>query len=154
STYSATLDDEPGTRPGQRLDLDLETGAGVHIEGWDKSVVRVWNSHREQECPDAKIETHTTADGVRVRSYYMGDDQTHSCSLTLEIRVPTRYDVRLRSSGGDLVVRHLRGTIEGHTGGGSLVLDHVDGDVHLHSGGGDIRVTDCRLDGGMATGGG
>lgn len=56
------------------------------------------------------------------------------------VTVPTRYNVDLRTSGGDVTVGDLAGTAKAHTSGGDIRLDRIDGDVDAHTSGGDIRL--------------
>jgi DUF4097 and DUF4098 domain-containing protein YvlB len=153
-TFLTAITDEPSVQPGKRLQLELKTGATVRIRGWKKSSVEVMGGHHEGDCVDAKVETKGNDDGVRVVSWYDKSSNVHYCSMVIEIQVPEKYDVEIRSSGGGVEIQNLRGTIEGHTGGGDIRLDHVQGTVDLHTGGGDLYVADSELDGDLHSGGG
>jgi len=141
--------------PGQLLDIHLDTGGSLRILAWNRDQVLVDTDWQEESCPDALIDASRSPDGVLLSSRYRPDSgDTHSCSMKVEIHVPSRFDVHVRSAGGGIEVVDLRGRIEGHTGGGSLVLRHVRGSAELRTGGGEIRVRDSELDGHLATGGG
>ena len=139
--------------PGEQLDLDLETGAAVQIQGWDEPRVQVRARFGGLSAADTRATVERQAGGVKVRLYF-AEDGSHSTSHELEIRVPRRFDVQLSSAGGDLTVTDVEGTFRGSTGGGELVLARLSGEAHLSTGGGDIRVTDCDLEGSVRTGGG
>ncbi len=142
-------------RPGQRLEVDLESGGGVVIHAWDRNEVRVVCHRDIEDCPDADVEVNATERGVEVTSDYRPDTgNSHSCSMTIEVMVPRRFDVHLESSGGSIEIEGVSGEIEGTTGGGSLELRQLKGRVDLRTGGGSIEVTDSDLDGRVSTGGG
>jgi hypothetical protein len=141
--------------PGQLLEINLESGASLRIVGWDRNEVSVETSDAEADCPDAVISLDHATHGARLESFYppeTGDN--HECSLALDVRVPRRFDIRLRSAGGDVTITGLRGSYEGHTGGGSLALTGLKGQARLRTGGGEILVRDSDLDGRLNTGGG
>ena len=142
--------------PAQRLDIHLETGAGLRILTWDKNEISVVSDLGEDRCPDARIALTRTADGAKLESTYPGHDEVNvrNCSLEIDVRVPRRFDVKVWSAGGSVRVSNLKGTVTGTTGGGSLVIDQMKGEVRLRTGGGAIRVSDSDLDGSLTTGGG
>jgi hypothetical protein len=142
-------------RPGQLLEIDLVTGAGLRITAWDRNEVHMECGWLESECPDAELEFENTSEGVALSTTYRKHSGwNHSCSLEIEIQVPRRFDVRLKSSGGSLEISGVEGTFEGNTGGGAIRLERVRGDVRLRTGGGAITVRDSDLDGRLQTGGG
>ncbi|HEX9967334.1 MAG TPA: M56 family metallopeptidase, partial [Solirubrobacterales bacterium] len=140
--------------PGEQLDLDLDTGAEVQIQGWDEPRVhvRAWLGGRD--AADARVTVEREESGVKVRSFFAQRRNSQSTSNKLEIRVPRRFDLRLASAGGDLTMKDVEGTFRGSTGGGELVLERLSGEARLSTGGGDIRVADCDLKGSVSTGGG
>ncbi len=141
-------------RPGERLRIDLDSGGGIELSTWDKDAVEVQGVTRGDGCSDAVLSLTRGAGDVRLESHYAKERASHSCSLTLLVHVPRRFDVTLRSSGGGFEATDLRGTMEGHTGGGSITLTGVHGVARLTTGGGEILVKDSELDGRLATGGG
>ena len=142
-------------KPGQRLDVRLDTGAELVITGWDKNEVNVKAGWKDSECPGAAITVDRTDSGIRVDSHYADDGvRNHSCSLEIQVYVPRKFDLRLKSAGGGLELSKVNGTFDGYTRGGSLELDQVQGTVTLTTGGGSINVKDSDLDGHLSTGGG
>ena len=141
--------------PGQLLDIQLDTGGSLRIVAWNRDQVLVDTDWREETCPDALINASRSPQGVLLSSRYHPDSgDIHSCSMKVEIHVPSRFDVHVRSAGGGIEIVDVRGSFEGHTGGGSLALRGVRGSAELRTGGGEIRVRDSELDGHLATGGG
>lgn len=140
--------------PGEQLDLDLESGAAVDIQGWDEPRVLVRARLGGRDGADTRVTVERQAGGVKVRLFFPPQRISRSTSNELEIHVPRRFDLDLSSSGGDLRMKDVEGTFRGSTGGGELVLARLNGEAHLSTGGGGIRVTDCDLAGSVSTGGG
>ena len=149
-----TMDDTLPARPGGRLVLDLETGGGVSIHGWDRNEVSVHVVLGGADWRNTQVAIGPESYGVAVRAEPTVDKRHQSTSHRFEIRVPARYDVRLRSAGGGITIVGVEGTFEGSTGGGELVLSDARGRASLTTGGGDIEVSDCDLRGTVSTGGG
>src|SRR5439155_26146941 len=134
--------------PGETLDLDLETGGTVDLHGWDQQRVSVRGRLGGDDWRDTRVVVERMHGGVRVQSTQQGDEHSYTTSHSFEIRVPRRFDIRLRSGGGAVTIEGVEGAFRGQTGGGELVLEHVKGrSTRLSTGGGDISVTDCDLSG-------
>jgi beta-lactamase regulating signal transducer with metallopeptidase domain/DUF4097 and DUF4098 domain-containing protein YvlB len=140
--------------PGGRLTLDLDTGGDVNLQGWDKKEVRVRARLGGTDWRDTRVSAEEEEGGIRVSSRQGAHGSSFSTSHDFEIWVPKRYDLRLRSAGGDVTIRDVEGNLRGQTGGGEITLEHVAGQVNLSTGGGDIRVTDADASGSVSTGGG
>jgi hypothetical protein len=139
---------------GGTLTLDLNTGGGVTVRGWDDDRVVVRARLAGLQWRDVEVDVERESDGVRVTTDYRRRSGNHSTSNEFEIRVPRRYDVRLSSSGGSLTLIDLEGRFTGHTGGGEFVFERVKGSARLTTGGGEIHVSDSDLSGTVSTGGG
>lgn len=152
-TYSRTID---RVAAGGTLDLDLQTGAGIRIVGWDRDAVRVESDRSEANCPEVEFDFGRSASGVSLASSWPRDRErnVHHCSLGIVLHVPRRFDVRIHSAGGSVAVSNVEGSISGRTGGGQIELEDLRGDVRLETGGGRIWARDSDLDGSISTGGG
>ncbi len=140
--------------PGEELHLDLETGAGVSISGWDEPRVEVGGRLAGRDWRDSRVEATREGHGVLVRIRSVRHFGSESTSHRLVIHVPRRFDVRLQSAGGELVIDGVEGTFRGSTGGGGMELTHLHGHAELSTGGGEIEVSDSTLSGSVSTGGG
>ena len=140
--------------PGERLFLDLETGGDVSVRGWDESRVQVRVRLAGDDWRDISVDIGRDADGVLVRAQFDRRRRNQSSDNVFEIRVPRRFDVRLRSGGGDLTITDVEGNFDGTSGGGTIVLERLRGRASLSTGGGEIRVDDVNLSGSVSTGGG
>ena len=153
-TSNRTISHKLDAHSGEELDLKLQAGGNVEIEGWDEPMVEV---HAHVDGPDAEkilVDVDRTSKGVKVHCYFTEHSRVRTSSNDFKIRVPRRFDLRLDSSGGHLHMSNVEGTFEGDTGGGEIKLDHVKGHANLDTGGGDIRVSDSNLTGDVNTGGG
>jgi hypothetical protein len=56
------------------------------------------------------------------------------------VTVPSRYNVRLKTSGGDIKVGNLQGETRVKTSGGSITLGRMDGVVNADTSGGDVSI--------------
>lgn len=56
------------------------------------------------------------------------------------ISIPSRFDVDLRTSGGNIDIQDLEGVVKAHTSGGHLALGSIKGDINAHTSGGNIKV--------------
>ena len=138
--------------PGQTIYFDLKSGAGVSIQGWDKSKAEVTYVQRgEGHLHD--VEILQQRDGLLVTSD-MEIREGRARNLEFEIRVPRKYNVHFESTGGGLRIVDLDGRFTGSTMGGGLTLKEVEGTVTLTTMGGAIEVTSADLDGKMSTMGG
>jgi DUF4097 and DUF4098 domain-containing protein YvlB len=138
--------------PGQTIYFDLKSGAGVSIQGWDKSKAKVTYVQRG-EGHSHDVEILQQRDGLLITSDMEIQEGT-SRDLDFEVRVPRKYNVHFESMGGGLRIVDLDGKFTGSTMGGGLTLREVEGTVKLTTMGGAIEVTSADLDGRMSTMGG
>jgi DUF4097 and DUF4098 domain-containing protein YvlB len=142
------------TRPGGTLTLDLNTGAGVTVRGWDEDRVLIRGRLAGRSWRDVEVDIERESEGVRIHTDFARRSYNHSTSNEFEIRVPRRYDVRMQSSGGGLTIIDVDGRFSGNTGGGEITIERAKGSARLSTGGGEIRVSDSDLSGTVSTGGG
>ncbi|MEP7314432.1 MAG: DUF4097 family beta strand repeat-containing protein [Pseudomonadota bacterium] len=150
--------------PGGLLVLNASS-ADIVVAGADTNVVLVRMTVRDsQSMPDSmKLSAVQTDSGVTVGmlrsqrdwftqlfSWWGAWDQ----DARVEVTVPRRYRVDLRSSGGDILVSHLEGDATGKTSGGDVTLDDMTGQVAFRTSGGDIVANTVRGDIDASTSGG
>ena len=143
-------------QPGDTLVLDLETGGTVTIRGWSQNRVQVDGVLGGEDWE--KTRTEIDRKGRRVVFRSVPDENANtdrfSTSHRFDFRVPKRFNVRLRSSGGKVTITDLEGTMTGSSGGGGFVLERLKGRARLNTGGGEIVVNDVDMSGSVTTGGG
>ena len=142
------------TEPGKKLVLDMETGASLTIQGWEKNSISVQLNRKGRDDRNSELNYKQTPEGLEISSEYQGDRGSYSSDLDLEIMVPSRYNIEIDSSGGDLNITNVDGNISGKTMGGELTLAELKGNLKLTTMGGDISLKDSVVDGEVKTMGG
>ncbi len=145
---------EFNVKPGQLLDIRLEAGGTLEVEGWDKNVVSVDMEILRGDPESQRIDMKQTSRGVAVTTYTKGWGRRSRGSIRLTVKVPRRFDLEFDSMGGDLILRGVEGDFEGRTMGGNLDLRDLKGQVDLETMGGSITIRDAVLDGRAHTMGG
>jgi len=126
-----------------RVDLD---GGSVEVVGHAEPSVRV--SARTAGLGSRSFDFDLQSQGREVRlsgdlSGWLGMlDPT----VRVRVRVPSRFDVEVRTSGGDVVVEDLEGAVTLRTSGGAVEVHHVRGPVELRTSGGEVRAAAVRGD--------
>ncbi len=151
---TSSINETVAASPGEELHLDLDTGAGVSITGWDEPRVEVRGRLGGRDWRESRVEVRRTDGGVLVHTWFEPRHGNHSTSHDLTIRVPKRFDLRLESAGGELTMDGVEGDFRGNTGGGEITLTNLRGSARLNTGGGEVRVSDSHLSGSVSTGGG
>jgi hypothetical protein len=130
---------------GGTLYLDTDVG-NVHVVpgagGVVVSIRRHARSQKELDRVHLTMEQHGNDVHVRneveqmSRWFSWGND----LDMTFDVSVPARYNVELKTSGGNVSVGDLHGFVHAHTSGGNVRLAHIDGPVDGHTSGGDVRL--------------
>ena len=145
--------------PGGTLYLDTDVGS-VHVVpgagGVTVSVKRRARNQRELDRVHLSIEQQ--GNDVRVRNavdsasrwFSWGND----LDMSFDVTVPARYNVEVKTSGGDVSVGDLHGFVKARTSGGSMRMAHVDGLVDAHTSGGDVHLDGASGNASLYTSGG
>ncbi|WLT31243.1 hypothetical protein [Geothrix sp. PMB-07] len=140
--------------PGQTLDVKLETGGSIHIRGGAEHAVTVKTKLTGRDADQIRVSVERSSGGVSIVSKYETNRSRQSGSADLEITVPGRFDLDLKSAGGDLRIEGVEGNLRGKTMGGGLDLSHLKGKVALSSMGGSISLVSSQVEGKVSTMGG
>jgi DUF4097 and DUF4098 domain-containing protein YvlB len=126
-------------------------GTGVTVD----VVRRVRTSSRERAeeiFRDLNLTFDQQQNNVSVRARYEHPTRWfrwgNDLDLHFVVTVPSRYNVQLATSGGDIRVGDLQGEVRAKTSGGSIDLGHIRGAVEAKTSGGDLSVAsaDGRVD--------
>lgn len=117
--------------------IGVEDGKEVSVHG------RIHG--RQRDVDEFKFSAKTTATGVEVvgklpslrRCWNFG---ANDLEVSFKVNVPKHYNIYVRTSGGDLVVKNVQGKVEGGTSGGDIALSVMNGAVALKTSGGNIHV--------------
>jgi hypothetical protein len=130
--------------PGGDFFLSTEAG-GASIRGGEGDQARVVISSRRgdfdekyevivEETP-GRLEITIEHRGRKPWSWSFGDQGAH-----VEVTLPRRTDVVVKSSGGGIDVESIEGSVEAKSSGGGVTVLEVSGDVVASSSGGGVEV--------------
>ena len=144
------------SKDGELLDIELKTGGGIEVMGWDHDSVDVVATLEENDCSDARVSFDETVEGLRIAvgEQSRGRGRNNSCDADFEIHVPREHNLKVRTMGGDIRVSDLEGKVSGQTMGGELDLTNLKGELSLTTMGGDITLTKSQVEGSVKTMGG
>jgi DUF4097 and DUF4098 domain-containing protein YvlB len=154
------LDRTFAVTPGGSLVIDADS-ASVRVSGNDSNqvIVRMRARDSEENLASTKLEAVQNSDGVAVtlRTQRGGNwfnwlswNGEHS----IEVTVPRRYGVRVRTGGGSIELRDTNGPANLGTSGGDIDVKNLTGNAELRTSGGGIRVESMRGDVDADTSGG
>ncbi len=172
------LDRTFNVTPGGMLTVDAD-GADISVSGSEGNTVVVHIEARgsKSDLDELNLSADTSSDGVKVEArrprqsgwfkWGSWNVETH-----IDVTVPRSYHVdaktsggevrveniagpsRLRTSGGNLLARNVKGDFEGHTSGGEVRVESMEGSVNLHTSGGNVVVSKVKGDVDANTSGG
>ena len=133
--------------PGGRLTVMADSG-DITVRGSDSNrmVVHITAKGSESSMKRMAFSAEQTAEGVTVRAEDAPDGWLDWLSFNwrMQVRVtvdlPRRYDLDLKTSGGDIDVAHVEGDANGKTSGGSIKLADLRGPVRMKTSGGDVEA--------------
>jgi DUF4097 and DUF4098 domain-containing protein YvlB len=133
---------------GGMLDVRIQEG-DILIKPGDKDEVRVvLRGLDDDEDPGVMMSQSGSTVSIEDRGGSSGD-------LTVEISVPSRFDLRIQSSSGDISINGpLEGKMKGITGGGNIRLGNIGGTIEMRTSGGEITCGEIGGDLDLNTSGG
>jgi DUF4097 and DUF4098 domain-containing protein YvlB len=138
--------------PGGTLVVDAE-GGSVRVTGTDGNAVVVHMVFRgsERDLENATLDAVQQNNDVTVtmrrksqRSWFWWGGW--SGDQDIEVTVPRRYAIDVRTSGGSIELRNTEGTASLRTSGGDISAQNITGKVELKTSGGTIRADGIRGD--------
>ena len=139
--------------PGGRIELTMESGGSLEVQGWDRDQVRIVCSDRYNDLDEYDLEVRESRGGLDFTAE-LRDRSIQKTALRVLLTVPRRFDIAIESGGGGIHIEDVEGGFTGQTGGGQIELRRVKGEARLSSGGGGIEIVESDLDGRVSTGGG
>jgi len=148
-----TYEREIKVEPGQKIELEMDSGGSVKAEGWDRDLVQIVCTESANGLENYDLELEETRGGLR----FVGEPKRgyrDNTNLSVRLMVPREFDIEVESAGGSIRITGVTGEFSGKTGGGQIVLLDVKGHADLTTGGGKIRIEDSELNGRVTSGGG
>jgi DUF4097 and DUF4098 domain-containing protein YvlB len=153
--------------PGAKLVVDVEFGTiqvGAGAEGKialdAHRMVEFGNEAKEKEyLAAAPITVTKEGNVVTVRArrqeswtnWHFGHSRMDASYI---LHVPKKFDLDLRTSGGEIAAVDISGDLKAHTSGGKLEFANLEGTLTASTSGGSIEVEDCRCPTEIRTSGG
>ena len=118
-------------------------GSGVAVE-----ITRDARGRNAQKrLAEHKITFEQRGNDVVITSDFEGRNNIHwfgwddsDYDVQFNIRVPDRYNVEVETSGGNIEIDEIAGTVDAHTSGGNIRTGRLGGKSTLKTSGGDINV--------------
>jgi DUF4097 and DUF4098 domain-containing protein YvlB len=136
----------------------LNTGSGdVYISTWDKPEVYVKISGNKKAASKMKFKFDESENGIKIegkRESWFSFFSWGGVYVKYEVKLPSRYNADVSTSGGDIKLYDLKGTVEFHTSGGDIFVKNIEGYIHNSTSGGDITVEDNMGQAELSTSGG
>ncbi|HLW34217.1 MAG TPA: DUF4097 family beta strand repeat-containing protein [Chthoniobacterales bacterium] len=158
---------EVDVAPGDKLVVDVDFGTIQVAAGADGKValdahrkVQFGSEAREKEyLAAAPITVTKEGNVVTVRSrrkeswtsWHFGFSRTEASYV---LHVPKKFDLDLRTSGGEIAAVDVSGNLKAHTSGGKLEFANLEGTLTADTSGGSITLENCRCPAEIKTSGG
>ncbi len=143
-------------QPGGMLKVETQ-GGDVRVEIGEGNTVKVVAKEKIRAGSDADadvllknldLQIEAVDGGVNAISKYekrsMGlhFGEWPPVQVSFVVTVPANYNVGLKTSGGNIDVGDLNGTVHARTSGGNVVLGKISKDVDASTSGGDVRLVE------------
>jgi hypothetical protein len=143
-------------KPGGTLMLRTDVGSVkvAGTAGGEVSIVAVMRGTQRQ-IDEFEITADETAGGVEVKGTRKGTRWgSYDLDVEFSVTVPTEYNLKLGTSGSDLDVKGLKGSVDGETSGGDIRVHDVSGTISLGTSGGNIEAKSIAGNARLKTSGG
>jgi DUF4097 and DUF4098 domain-containing protein YvlB len=129
---------------GGTLHVDADVG-DVHVTSGSAGVVTIEVTRRgkSEDVRDERLTFDQNGNDVTVRSRDEHESswfRWRSLEVHYEIKIPSRYSIDIKTSGGDITGSDIGGNADVHTSGGDVKLGRVSGTVRAKSSGGDVTI--------------
>ena len=138
--------------------LTLKTDIGdVIIKTWEKeeALVKIYGDRKAEQKMEFSFDQDESGfyiigekDGGSFFSWFSSID------LKYEIIVPNFFDLDLKTSGGDIMIKNIEGELSLKTSGGDIYIKSADGNLVAGTSGGDITLQDFAGNSDLSTSGG
>ncbi|MFO7526735.1 MAG: DUF4097 family beta strand repeat-containing protein [Ignavibacteriaceae bacterium] len=127
--------------PGKELILSTESG-DVIVTPWDRSEVEVKVIGNERARERMQFSFIANDDKVEIKGKRDGSGWSWFSGMNLqyEIMVPSSFNINISTSGGDIKVGGVSGTVLLNTSGGDIWADRCIGSIEAKTSGGDINI--------------
>jgi DUF4097 and DUF4098 domain-containing protein YvlB len=131
---------------GKTLKVDVSTG-DIKVTSWEKEEVYVKISGNKKAEEKVNFSFSSDDEGVSVYGKREGGFWgwfSGNIRLKLEIFVPSNFNIKMKTSGGDMYLSKIVGDIKLSTSGGDLNIKESEGNMHVTTSGGDITLNSVK----------
>jgi len=127
--------------PGNDLRIKV-SGGDVAITSWnrDEVYIKVLGNDNAEEKLDFIFNNSDSYVELETKSKRSFFNWFSNISLRIEVKVPEKFNADIHTSGGDINLAKVEGTIEMHTSGGDVVCSDFLGSLDVSTSGGDINL--------------
>jgi DUF4097 and DUF4098 domain-containing protein YvlB len=118
-----------------------DSSGDVKVIGWDQDRVEVTTTRSAWSDDDlhrlsTKVEPR--GDSFSIAAVY--PSHCMNCDVSFEIRVPSRANVTIATSSGDVRISSIAGPAHVDSSSGDVTLKNIGGEIHVHSSSGDVTL--------------
>ncbi len=147
--YVETIDKTYKVAKGGILKLSSDEGS-IRINSWLEDKVRVIaikradvrnRSSAEEIIEEIEVRIEKSGKDITVTGRTPWRRHRRSSSLSFEVTVPFKYNIRLETDGGSISIADLEGNVNADTEGGSIKVGQIEnGNVNVNTAGGSIKI--------------
>ena len=148
--------------PGGTFRLSTDVGS-VTVTGSSNNEISIVAelSGSEREVNEFEITANQTSTGVEVKGRGKGGrgfwgfwSGGSNLDIRYTIEVPREYNLEMNTSGGNVSISTIKGTIRGGTSGGNIDVVKVEGPIEMRTSGGNLHAEEVTGKVAMETSGG
>lgn len=126
---------------GKDLILNTESG-DIVVTPWDNEEVEVKIVGNEIAKERMKFSFNENDNKIEITGKREGSGWSWFSSMKLkyEIKVPTTFNIKISTAGGDIKAGGIKGKITLNTSGGDIWADRCTGSIEANTSGGDINI--------------
>lgn len=147
------------TTAGRTLVVTSDRG-GIEVTAWDRDQVQVivikkvdsfTEAEARKQFETLEVRIADDSSGVRVTAASTAGRRLSGLEVEVEVNVPSRYSVNLKTQGGGITVGDLEGNVWAETAGGGISIGQVtNGSVGVKTAGGGIEIKGIANGNGLA----
>lgn len=129
---------------GQNLKVKTDLG-DIIIKSWDKNEVEIQiygNKNAESKMEFSFNQNENTVEVIGEKEGGKIFGWFNKIELKYEIKVPKKFNLDLKTSGGDMMAKVVEGNFEFKTSGGDIFIENSKGKINATTSGGDVVVNE------------
>ena len=129
---------------GKDLRIKVD-GGDVNVSSWDKSEVYIKILGNENAEDEVEFKFNSSDSFVELiaeskESFFNWFRWFRNISIKIDIKVPAKFNSKIKTSGGDVKIVDVDGNQELHTSGGDITCDNFRGMIDASTSGGDVSL--------------